>query len=70
MIENELRDKLTNVEMNIWRYENRFNRAKDEAKRKKAEEKLTYYSGKEQGLLEAIKILWGEDYDDKLYKEE
>ena len=44
MIENELREKLTDIEMNIWRYENRFNRAKDDIKRKKAEDKLTYYS--------------------------
>ena len=70
MIENELREKLTDIEMNLWRYENKYNRAKDDIKRKKAEDKLTYYSGKEAGLLEAIKILWGEDYEDKLYKED
>ena len=69
MIENELREKLTNVEMNLWKYGNKYEKANDDIKRKKAEDKLTYYCGKEAGLLEAIKILWGEDYEEELFKE-
>ena len=69
MIENELREKLTNVELNLWKYEKKLNKSKNEKDKKKAENKLTYYSGKEAGLLEAIKILWGEDYEERLFNE-
>lgn len=60
MIENELREKLKETQTQIWVWETRFNRSKNIDSKKKAEYKLTYLVGKEAGLVEAIKILWGE----------
>lgn len=70
MIENELRDKLKQVELNILRITKKMNKSNDGIALKKLQSKLVFQNGKEEGLLEAIKILWGEDYEDKLYKEE
>lgn len=60
MIENKLRNKLIKIESDIWRWETKFKATKNKDSKRKAEDKLIYYSGKEAGLLEAIKILWGE----------
>lgn len=57
MIENELRDELTRVELEILKYMRRIESSKDETKKREAEDKLSFYTGKEEGLLEAIKIL-------------
>ena len=70
MIENELRDKLKQVELNIFKITRKMNKSNDGIALKRLQSQLIFQNGKEEGLLEAIKILWGEDYDDKLYKEE
>lgn len=70
MIEKELRKKLTKTEIAIAKYAVKIKESQDEKEKAEAEERLTYYYGKEQGLLEAIKILWGEDYEDKIQERE
>lgn len=70
MIENELRDKLKQVELNIFKITRKMNKSNDGIALKRLQSELVFQNGKEEGLLEAIKILWGEDYEDKLYKEE
>ena len=70
MIENELRKKLTKIEFAIARCAIKIRESQDEKEKAELDDRLTYLCGKEQGLLEAIKILWGEKYEDKLYKEE
>lgn len=69
MIENELRDKLKQVELNIFKITRKMNKSNDGIALKRLQSQLIFQNGKEEGLLEAIKILWGEDYEDKLYKE-
>ena len=68
MIENELRDKLKQVELNIFKITRKMNKSNDGIALKRLQSQLIFQNGKEEGLLEAIKILWGEDYEDKLYK--
>ena len=69
MIENELRDKLKQVELNIFKITRKMNKSNDGIALKRLQSQLVFQNGKEEGLLEAIKILWGEDYEDKLHKE-
>ena len=70
MIENKLRKKLAKTQTEIWIWETKYKSSKNKNSKKKAEDKLTYLIGKEAGLLEAIKILWGEKYKDKIEKED
>ena len=70
MIENELRDKLKQVELNIFKITRKMNKSNDGIALKRLQSQLIFQNGKEEGLLEAIKILWGEEYEDKLYKED
>lgn len=69
MIENKLRKKLAKTQTQIWIWETKYKSSKNKDSKKKAEDKLTYLIGKEAGLLEAIKILWGEDYEEKMFNE-
>ena len=66
MIENELRDKLKQVELNIFKITRKMNKSNDGIALKRLQSELVFQNGKEEGLLEAIKILWGEDYEEKI----
>ena len=69
MIENELRDKLIKVELEIFRITKKLQKSNDGIASKRLQSDLVYQNGKEEGLLEAIKILWGEDYEERLFNE-
>ena len=59
MIENELRSALIDVQASELRYSRKLGKAKTENEKERIKTKMTYLSGREQGILDAIQILWG-----------